>query len=221
MHVVLLIVSLLLSYLLGSIPFGFIVARARGVDLRGVGSGNVGATNVGRALGKPFAVLVFLFDFLKGLIPALVGAHLLVDGGHLPADWSRDAVAVTLGMAAVLGHVFPVWLGFKGGKGVATSAGFCAGLSWQAVLVGLLVWYVVLWICRYVSLSSIIAAAVFPVAFVLIEGPERAFGERQVVTILGLLLVVVILFLHRSNIGRLMRGEELRVGAPRSEERTP
>jgi len=204
------LIALLCSYLLGSTPAGVLVARARGVDLRRVGSGNVGATNVGRALGKPLGLAVFLFDFLKGFVPAFLGAAWLSDGGHLPYD--RDLVAVCLGMAAVLGHVFPVWLAFRGGKGVATSAGLCAGLSWPSILIALAIWYLTLKLTRYVSVASIVAAAAFPVVFILIEGVDRALHERRLVTGLALVLAVAIILLHQSNIRRLLRGEELRVG---------
>lgn len=216
MPLVLFFIVLLLAYLLGSVPFGVLVARARGVDLRSVGSGNVGATNVVRVLGKPLGVAVFLFDFLKGFLPVFLVAAWLVDGGHLP--YGRDLVAVPLGVAAVLGHVFPVWLGFRGGKGVATSAGFCAGLSWLAILITLAIWYLLLKLTRYVSVASIVAALAFPIAFVLIEGVDRALSERRLATGLAVVLALLIVVLHRSNIRRLLRGEELRVGNPTSGE---
>ncbi|MFH0945124.1 MAG: glycerol-3-phosphate 1-O-acyltransferase PlsY [Planctomycetota bacterium] len=216
MTVFLFLIAVLLSYLLGSVPAGYLVAKARGVDLRSVGSGNVGATNVVRAVGKPLGLAVFAFDFLKGFLPAILGAHWLADGGHIP--WGRDLVAVSLGLSAVLGHVFPVWLGFRGGKGVATSAGFCAGLAWVAILAALVVWFVTLKLTRYVSVSSIVAAVSFPLIFILTEGPESALHDRRVVTILGVVLAVVIIFLHRANIGRLRRGEEHRVGGTTSGE---
>ena len=216
MALVLFFVALLCSYLLGSVPAGVLLARARGVDLRSVGSGNVGATNAMRALGKPLGLVVFCFDFAKGFLPAFLGAFWLVDTGHLP--YGRDLVSVCLGVAAVLGHVFPVWLGFRGGKGVATSAGFCAGLSWLAVLIVLVIWYLLLKLTRYVSVASIVSAATFPVVFVLIEGADRALHERRLVTGLAVVLAAVIVLLHRSNIQRLLRGEELRVGEATSGE---
>lgn len=194
----------LLSYLLGSIPFGLLVARAKGVDLRKVGSGNVGATNVVRTLGKPLGFTVFALDFLKGLVPTLVGRT------------ESDAVALLFGIAAVLGHVFPVWLKFKGGKGVATSAGFCAGLAPLAVAISFLLWFALLKATRYVSLASMVAAVAFPAVFITIEGPAAAFGERRLVTLVGVLLAAGILFTHRANIARLLRGEEHRAGSPRA-----
>ena len=197
----------LLSYLLGSVPAAYLVGRAHGVDLRTVGSGNVGATNVVRALGKPWGVAVFLFDFLKGFVPAYAFVH------WTDSPWSGDATALTLGLAAVLGHVFPVWLGFKGGKGVATSGGMCAGLCWPAALGTLIVWYVALRLWKYVSVASMVAAGSFPVLFVLRVGPAAAFGPRLPVTLLSIGLALAILWLHRANIGRLRRGEELRIGA--------
>ncbi|MBI4879851.1 MAG: glycerol-3-phosphate 1-O-acyltransferase PlsY [Planctomycetes bacterium] len=211
------VAALCVSYLVGSIPCGYLAARAKGVDLRAVGSGNLGATNVGRALGKGWGVAVFTLDFLKGLLPVVLGGLLLVDGGLVP--WSRDAVAVALGAAAVAGHVFPVWLGFRGGKGVATSAGFLAGVCWPAVLISGGVWFVALKSTRYVSLSSMLAAVAFPVVFVLYAGARAAFGERLPVTALGVLLAAAILILHRANIGRLLRGAEHRVGEKRPGEK--
>ncbi|MFG0320348.1 MAG: glycerol-3-phosphate 1-O-acyltransferase PlsY [Planctomycetota bacterium JB042] len=206
-----LLLALVASYLLGSVPAAFLVARAKGIDLRAVGSGNVGATNVVRACGKAWGIGVFLFDCLKGFVPAFLFARVLVESGRTPL--SPDATALLLGTAAIVGHVFPVWLRFKGGKGVATSAGMCAGLCWPAALLALLAWYGVLRVSRYVSVASMVAAILFPAIFVAWVGPEAAFGERRLVTGLSIVLALLILYLHRANIGRLRRGEELRIGA--------
>lgn len=204
------VLALLASYLLGSVPFGFVLGHMKGVDLREHGSGNVGATNAGRVLGRRFGLLVFVLDFAKGWVPALFLARWIADREEVA--WSQDGVALLMGAAAIVGHVFPIWLRFKGGKGVATSAGVCAGLHWPAVLAALLIWIAVLKWSRFVSLASMISAAAFPVAFALMVGPDVAFGQRRLVTGLAILLAAVIIALHRSNIARLLRGEELRVG---------
>jgi len=205
-----LVLALVAAYLLGSVPAGYMVGRAKGIDLRAVGSGNIGASNVVRSIGKPWGIAVFLFDFAKGLVSALVGAW-LVASGHV-SGVSADAAALMLGGAAFLGHVFPVFLGFKGGKGVATAAGLCCGVAPLALAVAFGVWLVAFKWPRIVSIGSLCGALAFPVSFVLIEGPERALGERGLVTGVAVLLAAVIIFLHRSNIGRLVRGEELRMG---------
>lgn len=202
----------LAAYLLGSVPFGLVAGRWKGVDLRKHGSGNVGATNVVRVLGKPIGVAVFVLDFLKGLLPTLLFPGLASQRG---ASLEHDALALLFGASAVLGHVFPIWLRFRGGKGVATSAGLCCGLDLPATLTAFVVWYVVLKCSRYVSLASIASAVVFPLAFVAFTGVDRAFSERRVVTASAVALALVIVYTHRSNIGRLLRGEENRVGSPR------
>lgn len=203
-------IAMFLSYLLGSVPAGYIVGRWNGIDLRAVGSGNIGATNVVRSCGKAWGLGVFLFDVLKGFVPAFFGAWLLVRNGWTP--WSADSTSLALGGAAIAGHVFPIWLRFKGGKGVATSAGMCAGLCWPAVVISLAAWYVVLRFTRFVSVASMAAALMFPAIFVIWVGPGAAFGERKIVTFLSVVLALSILYLHRANIGRLRRGEELRIG---------
>jgi glycerol-3-phosphate acyltransferase PlsY len=207
------------AYLLGSVPFGLVAGRLRGVDLRKHGSGNVGATNVVRVLGKPTGIAVFVLDFLKGLVPTLAFPPLAATEAEVAL--SRDALALIFGSLAVLGHVFPVWLRGKGGKGVATSAGLCCGLEWSAMLAAFAVWYLVFKAFRYVSLASLAAAVAFPAAFIAIEGPGAAFGERRIVTIVAVLLAVGIAYTHRTNIGRLLRGEELRAGTVRSTGEKP
>lgn len=207
-----------LSYLLGSLPFGLFAGRLKGIDLRQHGSGNVGATNVVRVLGKPIGFTVFFLDFLKGLLPTLWFPGLAIARG---AQGSVDSLALAFGVAAVLGHVFSVWLRFKGGKGVATSAGLCCGLDWRATLIAFAIWYLVLKVSKYVSLASIASAIAFPLVFIALTGPAHAFGERRIVTFVAVLLAVVIVYTHRSNIGRLLRGEELRVGAVRTGGKRP
>ncbi len=193
------------AYLLGSIPFGFLIARAHGVDIRTKGSGNIGATNVFRSIGKGPGLLTFALDFAKGLVSALLIAgaadrFLGPVGAHLPL------LRLVCGAGAFLGHSFPVFLGFRGGKGVATGVGLVMGLCPAAAGIRLAVWLVVFVASRYVSLASIAAAIAVAVAgwTVMDSDPQRIVPG--VLTILCLLVVVR----HRTNIGRLLRGTENR-----------
>lgn len=182
------------AFVLASIPTGMLVARAHGVDLRKVGSGNIGATNVGRALGKKWALVVLVLDAFKGALPVLVLAHLLADP-WLPALG---------GLAAVLGHVFSIFLRGQGGKGVATSLGAGLALAPLPTLACVAVFVVVYAIGRIVSIGSLLGVASFPLFLWLFEQasrPRLGFGIA-----VGLLVVVR----HRSNLARLIRGEEHR-----------
>jgi acyl-phosphate glycerol 3-phosphate acyltransferase len=199
--------TLLLSYLAGAIPFGYLVARGRGVDIRKQGSGNIGATNVGRVLGKPFGVLVFLLDFAKGAAPPLLArwwasAHEL----ELPSDSLPVAAAV----AAFLGHLFPIYLRFRGGKGVATAAGAVSVLLPGPAVAALLAWLVVVLASRYVSLASLSAAVVL-CGVRLLFTPQPWDDAHRIVTLFCLLAAGLIFVRHRANIGRLLRGNENRL----------
>ncbi|MCC7169129.1 MAG: glycerol-3-phosphate 1-O-acyltransferase PlsY [Planctomycetes bacterium] len=209
------LLAILASYLSGSIPVGFLAGKAKGIDLRKTGSGNIGATNVVRTLGKRIGITCFVVDVLKGFLPTFLLGPWLVE--HGATELGLDAVRLALGVAAIAGHVVPVWLRFKGGKGVATSAGVCAALAWQAVLIAFVLWYVLLKLTRYVSVASMLASLAFPAVFVGFEGFDAAFGERRVVTVLAIGLALAIVVLHRANIRRLMRGEEPRVGQSKSQ----
>lgn len=186
------------SYLLGAIPTSYLVVRlVRGQDLRTLGSRNLGATNLYRVLGWGYAIPVGLFDLLKGAVPVVLFA---------PWAGASDAGAILLGAAAVLGHVFSLFVGFKGGKGVATGAGVVLGFAPFAFLVALVTWGVVVRVSGYVSLGSIVAAAILPPAVYLLH-PER----RPLVWLFALLATLIIV-LHRANIGRLLAGTENRFG---------
>lgn len=193
----------LLAYLLGSIPFGYLLVHLFvGGDVRETGSGGTGATNVTRRAGKEVGVLTLLLDLLKGAAAVLVARALL--GAGEGAQWWVCAA----GAAAVVGHVFPVWLRFRGGKGVATGLGVFLMLAPIATLCALLFFVVVVWLWRYVSLGSIIAASVLPLAVWSLSElgvSDRAPRPLLVLSILGAALVV---FMHRANVGRLLRGEE-------------
>jgi glycerol-3-phosphate acyltransferase PlsY len=194
---------LALSYLVGATPTSFWVGKAvYGVDLRTVGSGNLGATNTFRARGWRAALPVVLVDVGKGFLPPWLFSRL--DGAGAAWSW-----ILAYGAAAIVGHMFSLWVRFRGGKGVATSAGVFLALAPWAVLIGFLAWAAVTFTTRYVSLGSIVAAAVLPVA-VAFTPHEGGLG---LLAFTGTLALFVI-WAHRSNIGRLMRGEESRIGAP-------
>jgi glycerol-3-phosphate acyltransferase PlsY len=198
-----LLVALALGYFLGSLPFGVWVARAHGVDIFKVGSGNPGATNVKRSIGKKAGNLVFLLDFLKGVvatvwpkIAAWIGAAWLAGDVELV---ERLAVAGMVG--AIAGHSFSCFIGFRGGKGVATSIGGLLALNWQVALIGVAVWLVVFYATRYVSLASILLAASLPVSAWLLH-------RTSFLTLFFCILGAFIIVRHRTNIQRLIAGTE-------------
>jgi acyl phosphate:glycerol-3-phosphate acyltransferase len=192
------------AYLFGSIPFGYLVVMAGGGgDVRETGSGGTGATNVTRRAGKGAGLLTLALDASKGAAAVLLARLLLTEGD----GWWVAASAV----AAVAGHVFPVWLGFRGGKGVATGLGVFAVLAPLALLCALPVFVLVVWATRYVSLGSIVAAALMPLA-VWALGARAARGEELLPVLTAASLGgALIIFMHRANIGRLLRGEENRL----------
>lgn len=186
------------AYLLGSIPFSYLVARRRGVDVRTVGSGNVGATNVMRSAGRAAGLLAFTLDFAKGVVASLVGRAVEPEGA-LPALCAA---------AAVLGHMYPVWLRFRGGKGVATGAGAFLPLVPVPTLAGLAAFAVVLAAGRYVSLASIAGTLVLAVLAFLLGAPPPIVRAAAGTAVL-------IVWRHRSNLRRIARGTEGRLGARR------
>ncbi len=187
------IVALAFGYLLGSVPFGLLLTRAAGLgDVRKIGSGNIGATNVLRTGNKGLAAATLLLDALKGTAAALIAANWGVEAG------------IAAGFAAFLGHLFPVWLGFRGGKGIATYLGVLLAFAWQAALVFAVVWLAVAFLTRYSSLSALVAAVASPVALYLLGLPEHAAA---------LAVMSVIAFVkHRENISRLLAGVESKIG---------
>ncbi len=193
-----------LAYLLGSIPFGYLIVRASGGgDVRETGSGGTGATNVTRRAGKGAGVLTLALDALKGAAAVLVARLVLTEG--FGVDWWVAAAAV----AVVAGHVFPVWLGFRGGKGVATGLGVFAVLAPLALLCALPVFVLVVWATRYVSLGSIAATVMMPLAVWALNARNSTRGvEFLHVLTAASVGGALIIFMHRANIGRLLRGEE-------------
>jgi glycerol-3-phosphate acyltransferase PlsY len=203
--------AIIAAYFLGSIPFGLLIAKAHGKDLRSIGSGNIGATNVSRALGRKWAYVCFVLDVLKGLIPMLV-TMLIAKPGSVIMLWLWLAV----GCAAILGHIFPIYLKFKGGKGVATSFGVALGL-WPYFTVCALffavTWVVVVLIWRYVSLASITASVTIPLALLLaiILIPGWDFGNLWPILITAVAIPVMVIIRHRENIKRLLEGTESKI----------
>lgn len=192
---------LIISYLIGAIPFGLIMGKIKGIDLRQHGSKNLGATNAVRVLGKPLGITVFILDFLKGATPVWIACSLLGRVESLP--W-----IVGCGFAAIMGHVFPIYLKFKGGKGVATSAGVLVGLAPAVLGIALVIWGVVFFISRMVSAASIVAT--LAAAGLQIYLSPAPFGSDAPVTGLLILVALIIVWRHRSNVVRIIKGEENR-----------
>lgn len=202
------IVTALVAYLLGSIPTGFLVAKARGVDIRTVGSGNIGATNAFRVLGKGLGVFVLLMDALKGWVAVIVGAA-VVDA-VLPGGPPLEYLRITAGVTAILGHNFTCWLHFKGGKGIATSAGVLIALVPWALIIILFIFIILFLLTRYVSVGSIAASFSLPFATWF---TTKDVGLTVVTGAMGALAIVK----HRKNIQRLLNGTENRINFHKKE----
>jgi acyl-phosphate glycerol 3-phosphate acyltransferase len=201
--------TILISYLIGAIPFGYLVARWRGVDIIKSGSGNIGATNVGRVLGRRFGILVFLLDSAKGAVPTAIALGL----GRIASDsdpWLLTALPVLAGLSAFVGHVFPVYLKFRGGKGVATGAGAVAVLLPIPMLLGLLAWVLIVGLTRYVSLASLTACVILCFSHVALT-PAPFGSDNWILTCFAFLAVGLVFARHHANILRLLQGNENRL----------
>ncbi|MEO0454421.1 MAG: glycerol-3-phosphate 1-O-acyltransferase PlsY [Verrucomicrobiota bacterium] len=200
-------IFMLLCYFVGGIPFGLLVGRIKGVDLRLEGSKNIGATNAYRVLGKGWGITVFLLDFLKGYTPLAFASYLFIEGGMVP----KDLFLVLGGVGAVVGHNFSIFLKFKGGKGMATSAGVL--LAWVPIslLVCISLWIIITAVTRYVSLASIAASIVLPISTIIAYQGQWSFMGASL--ILGAMSV----WRHRVNIQRLRDGTEHRFGQKKKE----
>ncbi len=196
-------ITILVSYLIGSIPFGVFAGRLAGIDIRQHGSKNIGATNVLRTLGKKYGIAVFLADTLKGLVAVRLAVWL---AGADP--FSRDSLGIVAAVFVVIGHSFPAWLRFRGGKGVATSGGACLGLLPMPTSIGGLVWIVVFLTFRYVSVASIAAIASLPLVVWLLS--DRGNSPNYLMFGFSLFIAVLVTWRHRENIVRLTRGTEPR-----------
>ena len=206
--------AIIAAYLLGSIPFGILIARAHGKNLRSIGSGNIGATNVARALGRKWTYVCFGLDVLKGAVPMLATLPLTTQSqaGKAVVLWLWLAV----GCAAILGHIFPIYLKFKGGKGVSTSFGVALGL-WPyftiCALFAIAIWVVVVLIGRYVSLASITASIAFPLVLIvsIIVAPVWDFADLWPLLIAACAIPLMVIIRHRENIKRLIAGTESKI----------
>ena len=196
----------LLAYLLGSIPSGYIAGRIGGIDVRKVGSGNVGATNVTRVLGKRFGYPVFVVDFGKGLAAVAVGMMVAKNAQSTPQF--VDLCGALAAIFSVIGHSYPIWLGFKGGKGVATTLGSLFGLHWISAAVVCVVWIVAFQLTRYVSLASIAAAIALPVTVATMLFLKQL--QTPILLYFTVFLAGIIVLRHRSNLSRLLKGTEPR-----------
>jgi len=193
------------SYLAGSIPFGLVTAKlVAGTDIRKVGSGNIGATNVARTLGAKWGIVVLFLDALKGLLPVLFIPALFVS----PDSPDFDHARVLSGVATILGHMFPIWLGFRGGKGVATSLGVILVLGPWSTLAAVVAFALTFFFSRIVALSSVIAAIAFGVAQFVQLGAAAFTREKWSLTVFSIAVPLLIIVRHRSNLGRITRGEE-------------
>ena len=214
MEIIKAIAVVLGAYLLGSIPWGFIIGKLNGVDVRKEGSKNIGATNVTRCVGKKAGKLCFALDFFKGALPVLAAQWLFAESG----SWLEYTVIATL-FAAVIGHMFPIFLKFKGGKGVSTAAGAVMALTPIPLLIALVVWVVVFLVSRFVSLASIAAAIVLPVVAWIFFMTDYGQPLARSPLVLGFLTLISLLAIvrHRSNIQRLLDGTENRFGKKQPE----
>ena len=189
-----LVATLIFGYLLGSIPFGLILTRLAGLgDVRSIGSGNIGATNVLRTGNKKLAAATLILDALKGTFAVLIASRY------------GEAAAIAAGFGAFIGHLFPVWIGFKGGKGVATYLGILIGLAWPGALIFAAVWIVTALLTRYSSLAALIASIVVPIALY-----SRGYPA---IAVLFAIMTVIVIFKHKANITRLLNGTESKIGA--------
>jgi acyl-phosphate glycerol 3-phosphate acyltransferase len=201
--------TILAAYFIGAIPFGYLVGRWRGVDILKEGSGNIGATNIGRVLGRRFGILVFVLDFAKGAAPVLAATAFT---RQLNLDWPADILPVGAGLSAFLGHLFPVYLRFRGGKGVATGAGVVAMLLPGPALGAVLVWVAVLCATRYVSLASLSAAtALCALRFWLTAAVGPLAAPQRILTLFCLFAAGLVFLRHHANIARLLHGNENRL----------
>ncbi|WAC17898.1 glycerol-3-phosphate 1-O-acyltransferase PlsY [Luteolibacter sp. SL250] len=217
----------LLAFLLGSIPFGLLIAKAKGIDIRQHGSGNIGATNVLRVVGKKYGITCLILDALKGLIPTIIGISLIRFAGMknpmmisaldpFSAEFpmlTAQVMQVITGLCAILGHNYSPWVGFKGGKGIATSAGVLIAMMPAAIVILLIVWLLVFLISRYVSLASIVTAAVLPLITLWgswFHGKIQNGTWNKPLFVFTIIIAVLAIWKHRSNIQRLRQGTENR-----------
>jgi len=211
-------VAAAIAYLIGSIPFGLLVARlAGGIDIRRAGSGNIGATNVARTLGGKLGALVLLLDVLKGFLPTAFLPDLLLSRSGAAFPHLAPHLAAASGISAILGHMFPCWLKFRGGKGVATALGVIIALNWQATIVTAIVFLVAFGAWRIVSLASILATLSFGACQLFLLRSDAFSARNWSLAAFSIAAPLLIVVRHRANIGRLLRGEEPKFRAKKAE----
>ena len=195
------------SYLLGAVPFGLLAGLLKGIDIRAHGSGNIGATNAMRVLGKPVGLTVHALDIGKGFAASFVLARLFARGdlGLVPA------LGIACGSAAIVGHVFPVYLKFKGGKGMATSLGVFVGLAWLPTVIAAALWLIVRQLTRYVSVASMASVVSIPITMAIFPT-----WRRLEFIVFGAVVALLVVARHKSNVGRLLAGTESKIGGARA-----
>ena len=202
------IVGIIISYLIGGIPFGYLIAVIKGIDIRTEGSGNIGATNVGRVLGKKYGLIIFILDMLKGFIVVFFIPALVSSAVNIPTT-TDNLLVVLCGFCAVLGHAFPVYLKFKGGKAVATSFGVFIWLVPLSIAIAFGVWLLTVIVTRYVSLGSMIGSlSLVGVIVIVVDSP---FGDNIYLTVMSVAVAILIIARHTSNIQRIIAGTEKKV----------
>jgi acyl phosphate:glycerol-3-phosphate acyltransferase len=198
------IIGPIISYFIGSIPFGFLVTKmVKGIDIRQHGSGNPGATNVGRVLGKPYGILVFTLDMLKGFLPVFLFDQLFSGYGH-------NVSLLLCGVGVICGHTFPLFLGFKGGKAAATGCGVFLWLAPLPLLISVGVWLLTISLSRYISLGSILSAITLVVCLIVLG--KDPFGQGLYLTLFSIFISTLIIIRHKSNIKRIINGTENKIG---------
>ncbi|MEI6056032.1 MAG: glycerol-3-phosphate 1-O-acyltransferase PlsY [Lentisphaerota bacterium] len=198
----------IVSYLFGAIPFGFIIGKAKGIDIREHGSKNIGSTNVTRTLGKKWGMLCFLLDFLKGFLPSFIAIFILPKYLDLCGNYADMSVILAI-IGSFVGHIFPVYLKFKGGKGVATGAGALLALTPLSVIIGLAGWVIIFKISRYVSVASILAAVIVA-AMTTILSASNTYPVSLTLQIFVAVICLIAILKHKTNIVRLLNGTENR-----------
>ena len=210
----------LLGFLLGSIPFGLLMGKIKGIDIRQHGSGNIGATNVFRTLGKQLGITCLLLDFTKGLVPVLIARN-MVEPMMAEQQFTAQSIEVLTALASIMGHNYSPWIGFKGGKGIATTAGVITALIPFGLLLLILVWTIFTFTTKYVSVGSIAAAASLPILVITgsaFHGKLANGTWNKPLFIFSLIAAILAIWKHRANIARLKAGTENRIGQKKKED---
>ncbi len=210
----------LLGFLLGSIPFGLLMGKIKGIDIRQHGSGNIGATNVFRTLGKQLGITCLLLDFTKGLVPVLIARN-MVEPMMAEQQFTAQSIEVLTALASIMGHNYSPWIGFKGGKGIATTAGVITALMPFGLLLLILVWTIFTFTTKYVSVGSIAAAASLPILVITgsaFHGKLANGTWNKPLFIFSLIAAILAIWKHRANLARLKAGTENRIGQKKKED---